>query len=106
MLYIAVAKDTNVFIGRSATLAYWDNGYPLFPDLNRAYIPETTEIYTVDTIPGDVAEYKCCYTPVAGFYENANYKEPNTYGIPDELLQRIKDDAVAEIEEAVANADE
>lgn len=102
-MFIAVSKENNVFIARSNVLEHWDNGYPLFPKINMAFVPENTHIYEVNDIPEPVSEYKHCYTPKAGFYENQNYRVSNQYGITDELLQRIKNDAVAEIEEAVIN---
>lgn len=101
-MYIAVSRDKNVFVGRSERIEKWENGYPVFPDLNRAYIPERFFIYETG-IPAGVTEYKYCYTPIDGFYENPNYTEPNRYGISDSLLRKIKDDTIAEIEEAVLN---
>ena len=66
-------------------------------------MPDGIIIGEVDSVPKEVEIGKYCYTPEDGFYVNPNYKEPNPYGIPDYLVEQIKNDAITEVEEAVTN---
>ena len=53
---------------------------------------------TIEDVP---EEYRAAVTDTIEFI--INIPESNPYGIPSELLTQIKDDTVAEIEEAVVN---
>ena len=86
---------------------FWPNGYPIITDSNGnsiAYPPDFTIMYENVEVPSDVTPEKYCYTPEDGFYLNPDYREPenNPYGIPDELYDTIRDEAVAQIEREVA----
>ncbi|WP_207708624.1 hypothetical protein [Emergencia sp. 1XD21-10] len=48
---------------------------------------------------------KHCYTETEGFYKNPDYVEPNPYGIPDELVEQIKNDTIAQVQEGVINGE-
>lgn len=44
---------------------------------NIAYAPdEQINVYEVENIDGNITETKYCYTEEKGFYENADYREP------------------------------
>ena len=58
-------------------------------------------LYKVDSLPEDFEPNKYCYTETNGFYINPNYVELKQYGIPDELLQQIKDDTIQEVQDSV-----
>ena len=103
---IITDKESSRVIAIGTFKEYWPNGYPIITDENGydiAYPTDFTTMYSVDEVPAEVEPEKYCYTPADGFYPNPNYQEPNEYGIPDELVTRIKNDAVTEIEEAVLN---
>ena len=97
---IAVGKMNNVILS-IGEVTYWDNGYPIVGDI--AFCPDDILLFDVDEIPSDFEDYKYCYTVEDGFYRNPKYVEPNPYGISDELLEQIKNDAITEVEEAVLN---
>ena len=97
---IAVGKINNVILS-VGEMEYWDNGYPIVGGI--AYDPEDILLFDVEEVPFDYNAYKYCYSEDAGFYKNPKYVEPNPYGIPDELVERIKNDAITEVEEAVLN---
>ena len=96
---IAVGKINNVVLS-FGELEYWDNGYPIVGGV--AYDPKDVLLFDVD-VPQDYTAGKYCYTAELGFYINPKYSEPNPYGISDELVEQIKNDAITEIEEAVVN---
>ena len=66
------------------------------------------ETFEVEALPENMTANKYCYTPENGFYKNPNYVEiNNSYGLPNEVYDAIRDEAVAQIESEVAgNADE
>lgn len=97
---IVIGKKNNVILS-VGEMAYWDNEYPIVGGI--AFCPDDVLLFDVKELPPDFDTYKYCYTEEAGFYKNPKYVIPNPYGIPDELVEQIKDDAVAEIEEAVIN---
>ncbi len=53
------------------------------------------------SVPDDFELFKYCYTAGKGLYLNPDWKEPNPYGIPDNLVEQIKNDAVEEIRQEV-----
>lgn len=102
-MFVITKKTNDVCLMFGEQLDYMDNGYPRIIDYNIAFRDEDVNVYEAVVVPEDVQPEKYCYTPADGFYPNPNYQEPNEYGIPDELVTRIKNDAVTEIEEAVTN---
>lgn len=90
---IAVGKINNVILS-VGEMEYWDNGYPIVGGI--AYDPEDILLFDVEEVPSDYSTYKYCYSESEGFYKNPKYIEPNPYGIPDELVERIKNDAIAD----------
>ena len=96
---IAIGIRDNVVLS-AGELTYWDNGYPIIGGI--AYAPEDILMVEVDT-PDDFEPLRYCYTESDGFYRNPKVKDPNPYGIPDELVEQIKNDAITEVEEAVIN---
>lgn len=105
-MFLILHKETNVVEGYGSNLDYMSNGYPRLVDINTAWPVEAVNVAEVGYIPEDMRVHKYCFTPENGFYTNPEWSEPNEYGITDELLRKIKDDAIAEVEEAVINADE
>lgn len=103
-MHIVTDKKSNVVLSVGTLKEYWANGYPVLTDQNGndcAFVADDTNVYEVanreEVTPG---EY--CYTAELGFFENPDYNEPNPYGLPEELVQQIKDDAIAEVESEVA----
>lgn len=96
---IAIGIRDNVVLS-AGELTYWDNGYPIIGGI--AYAFEDILMVEVD-VPDDFEPLRYCYTENDGFYRNPKVKDPNPYGIPDELVEQIKNDAITEVEEAVIN---
>lgn len=88
---------------------YWDNGYPIITDMNGidcAYPTGLTVMHDVGSIPEEVAPFKYCYTEADGFYKNPNYEEPNNdYGIPNDLYDTIRNEAVEQIQSEVNSSE-
>lgn len=105
-MFLITNKNNRVVEGFGASLDYMSNGYPRLIDINTAWPKEAVDVFEVSATPEDLQVHKYCFTPDGGFYINPDWSEPNEYDIPDELLRKIKDDAIAEVEEAVINADE
>lgn len=102
-MYIITQSESNIILDIFEHLAYQDNGYPMNLDTRTAYVSSFVDVYENVNVNERVVPHKYCYTPEAGFYINENYVEPNPYGIPDELVAQIKNDAITEVEEAVLN---
>ena len=102
-MVVITSKPLNNISAMGSSYSLEESGDPYIPELNVAFSLSAFEYYEVDNVPEEIVESKWCYTPADGFFPNPNYQEPNEYGIPDELVTRIKNDAVTEIEEAVLN---
>lgn len=105
-MHIITDTDSARLIAVGTLKEYWPNGYPVITDTNGndcAYPTSFSTMYEVAEIPDGVEPEKYCYTEADGFYANPNWIEPNKYGISDELVEQIKNDAIAEVEEAVIN---
>lgn len=103
---IITDTETSILIAIGTFKEYWDNGYPIITDSNGndcAYPTNDTTMHEVDSVPDCVEPEKFCYSTDAGFYENPNYIEPKPYGIPDDLVEKIKNDAISEVEQEVTN---
>ena len=105
-MFIITRKEDDEILMMGAELDYMENGYPRIVDYDVAFFPEYINVSEAGKVLEGVEVHKYCYTPEDGFYLNPNYREANQYGIPDELVERIKNDAITEVEEAVINADE
>lgn len=105
-MYIITDTDSARLIAMGTFKEYWPNGYPIITDASGndcAYPTNFTTMHEVEDIPEDVVPEKYCYTPEDGFCKNLDYVEPNPYGIPEELVDRIKNDAISEVEQEVTN---
>lgn len=102
-MYLILNKETRAVEGYGENLDYMSNGYPRLADINTAWPSQMVDVVQTETVPEDLQVHKYCFTMEDGFYLNPEWKEPNKYDIPDELLQRIKDDTISEVEEAVIN---
>ena len=102
-MYVVTQTDLNIVLDVCADIEYLDNGYPCNSETKVSYVVGFVNVNVVDEIPDGVERIKYCYTPAEGFYKNPNYVEPSKYGIPDALVEQIKNDAIAEVEEAVLN---
>ena len=105
-MYIITGKQDKDVKGYGSAVTYLENGYPYILEMDTAYIPDDVKIDEIESIPEEVEIGKWCYTQDDGFYTNPLWIEPNQYGIPDKLVEQIKNDAITEVEEAVINADE
>ena len=102
-MYIITSKNLKSIIGIGAKLDYMSNGYPRLVNENVAFPTEMIDVYEVSYMPEYVEENKYCYTPDQGFFENPNWKEPNKWGIPDDIVQEIKNEAITEVQEGAKN---
>lgn len=105
-MFIITKKEDDEILMMGRELDYMENGYPRIIDYDVAFYPEYISVNEASEVLEGVEAHKYCYTPEDGFYLNPNYREPNQYGISDELVEQIKNDAITEVEEAVINADE
>lgn len=100
-MFLIVSKETHEVIHNGERLHYWDNGYPVLTDENIAFVKEDVDVVDVDSIPDDLIPGKYCYTSEKGIYANPGYIEPdpgNIYGVPDEVYQAIKNQAIQEVQ--------
>lgn len=95
-MYVITGKTDNVVLGMGEALDHMSNGYPRLVNENVAFVTEQVNVNEVDSIPAEVVTDKYCYTTEQGFYLNPDWKEPNKYGISDELLEQIKADVSSE----------
>lgn len=105
-MIVITSKPQNDIAEIGETYELETTGDPYIPELNVAYSLSAFDYYEVESVPEDVEPSKWCYTPQDGFYKNKEYAEPNPYGLDPDLVERIKNDAITEVEEAVINADE
>lgn len=96
-MYIITSKKDNALLHYGTELDHMDNGYPRLKNENVAFPTEMVNVHEVDTIPEEVKAGKYCYTPEQGFYLNPYWKEPNKYGLPEETVQAIQDDTIANL---------
>lgn len=102
-MFVITSKESNIVINYGNQLDYMSNGYPRLVVENIAFPTHMVNVYEVDSMPETIEPEKYCYTPGDGFYENPQHLEPVGYGIDDELVEQIKNDAITEVEEAVLN---
>lgn len=102
-MILIVEKETDILLDMDSEIDYMDNGYPRLINKDTAYVKDDVHVYEILEIPEFVETDKYCYTETAGFYLNPDYEEPNPYGIPDELVEQIKNDAIAQVQEGVLN---
>lgn len=109
MIVITIKENNNVvgiaedMHNGERNLYYWDNGYPAIKSTKEAWISEQVDVYqNVDNVPDDkylkAGKYK--YTSEDGFTINSDWVAPdetNTYGIPDEVLAKIRQDTLDSI---------
>ena len=101
MKNFAVETDTNIVVAVSYDIRYTSNGYPVLQEIE--YPEEIFIFVTLEDAPEYIIPYKFCYTKEQGFYKNPDWDNPNPYGIPDELVERIKNDTIAQVQEGVIN---
>lgn len=104
-MYVITLKDSNELIMHGEKLDYMSNGYPILVNENTAFPNHMVDVHSIENMPEDVEDGKYCYTEEDGFWLNLNYGEPNPYGIPNELVEQIKNDAIAQVQEGVRNND-
>lgn len=103
-MFLITNKDNNRIVMWGEVLDYMENGYPRLVDEDTAFYPEAFIVHEDVTIEEGVEPGKYSYTAENGFYVSATYVEPNNpYGLSNELYNTIRDEAIAEIEEAVIN---
>ena len=102
-MYIITGRLNDVIFATGRQLDYMENGYPRLVEENRAFIKEDVNVYSTDSVPSHIAPVKYCYTREEGYYENPGYIEMNKWGLPEETVQAIKDEAITEVQKGVAN---
>lgn len=106
---IITDTDTHEIMAIGTLKEYWDNGYPIITDENGndvAYPTGFTTMYENVDVPEHVIAFRFCYDPESGFYENPNWVAPdpsNSFGLPDDVYQQIKNQAITEVQEGVVN---
>lgn len=103
-MYIVVDTESNRILAIGKLVGYSADGYPIVENNageSVAYPVAFFSLHFVDEIPDYVVVDSYGYTYEEGFFKIEETNNP--YGIDDELVKRIKDDAVTEIEEAVIN---
>lgn len=104
-MYAFIERNTDVIVHSANVLDEMDNGYPLFPELNIACVPENFEVAEIDGLPFNVESHKYMYDRENNtFIENPNYVAPdstNIYGVPDEIYYKIKDVAIEQVQESI-----
>ena len=102
-MFIITKKEDNEILMMGMELDYMENGYPRLVDYDVAFYPEYIDVHEVSEVVEGVEIHKYCYTEEDGFYPNPNYVEPNnSYGLPNDLYDTIRDEAVAQIEREVS----
>ncbi|MEY8366099.1 hypothetical protein AALA22_10725 [Anaerovoracaceae bacterium 41-7] len=89
-MYVITLKDSNELIMHGEKLDYMSNGYPILVNENTAFPNHMVDVHSIENMPEDIEDGKCCYTPEKGFYENPNWREPNKYGLADEQIAEIE----------------
>lgn len=106
-MYIITNKETNEVCAISLNIDYLSNGYPFIAATNTSYYPENFEVHEIVTVPENVEVFQTCYTENDGFYDNPYQVSKKPYGIPDDLVEQIKNDAITEVQQEVtSNANE
>lgn len=95
-MYVITSKTDNAVLGMGETIDYMSNGYPRLVNENVAFVTEQVNVNEVESVPEEVVADKYCYTTEKGFYLNPDWKEPNKYGISNELLEQIQADTSSE----------
>lgn len=100
---ILILNHENVIVNILETVEYDERNFPKFTvdGMDFCYAVPPHEVFKVAEVPAEVKPIEYCYSEESGFYKNPNYIEPSGYGIPEELVEQIKTDAIAEVEEAV-----
>lgn len=96
-MFIITVKESHEIMAMGAELDHMSNGYPRLVNENIAFPPEMVDIYEVASVPAEVEPAKYCYTPADGFTPNPDYREPNPYGVPEEIYNAIIDDYTMEL---------
>lgn len=106
MIVLTNEEDVVILVG-TELVEVQRNGYPVYREVNgdicavpNVFIKNT---YTVESLPlEEKIVRKYCYTEEQGFYLNPGWEEPNKYGIPEELLEKIRQDQINEITEGAS----
>ena len=104
-MYLILDKTSHTVWNYDTEMEYQANGYPCLLNEKGPTPDGGVDVKEVTELPEYVEPMKYCYTEEDGFYENPNYIEPpeNPYGIPDELVEQIKNNTVEEIRQEVLN---
>ena len=101
---IIVKKETNEILAITEKIEFQSNGNPVVvKDGSKvAFIAAMCKefddkLFTDADVTEEIKPLKYCYTQTEGFYLNPNWEEPNKYNLPNETVQTIKDDTVAEL---------
>ena len=109
-MYIAIESEFSRVVGKGEEIEVLDYGFKI-TDLGVFFSYSNCQYFEVNSEDVPQVDYyelitKYCYTEEKGFYVNPDYVEPdptNTYGIPDELFNRIKSDYREQIAQEVSD---
>lgn len=82
---------------------YKDGIYSELPGGTKHLMPGIKHYFLVGDVPEYVEPDKYCYTEEAGLYPNPRYTEPNKWNLPNEVIEEIKNEAIAEVQEGAKN---
>ncbi|MCI7261856.1 MAG: hypothetical protein MR562_01360 [Clostridiaceae bacterium] len=103
-MYIVTLKETEEIVGIGNSLEYLDNGYPVLTEENVCFPADAVKVFDAEDVPDQICKGKHCYNEDRGVYENPGWREPdrdNIFGVPDDVYQNIKDQAMIEIQQEV-----
>lgn len=84
-----------------AEIQYMENGFCKLVEQNALFPMSTCNIFEVESIPEDIDIRDYCYTEADGFYQVPEEPETPSYDIPEEVVTKIKDECVVEIQKGV-----
>lgn len=98
-MYLITIKRNKIIQAMGKQLGYMSNGYPRLIEENIAFPSDLVNVHEVEAVPGQFEPGRYCYTPEQGFYMNPDWQEPNKWNLPNEVIEEIKNEAIAEVQE-------
>ena len=104
-MYVIIDKNDNVILGVGNRLDYAKNGYPMLVETNTQYVAEHVLVREIEIVPDDVNTIKYCYSDEDGLYPNplVQETETNPWNLPQQIIDEIKEEAIAEVQKGATN---
>ena len=100
-MHILVYNENHAVVDIGSEVIMEHDNYVVVDNLT-AYPTQTCTLYETDVSEG-IRPQKYCYTPSEGFYLNPQWQEPNKWNLPNEVIEEIKNEAIAEVQEGAKN---